>query len=225
MRPRSRSSPLPRTSTTSPRHSPWSMESRPSRAARAGPTTDPMPCSATRATTPTRTGTRYASDGSCLSSHARAARTSQTWASSATSSSRPSRSSTTSSALAIRGNAAPNSTTPSSPRRFAPVQVRSALRISTSPIPIPCIELMSQLSSPRLMPMSMQQNYEPSPAPLRHKIVSRVPWRPRSSTSVRFQVDDLKLRCFESGTLQVAFAVASDTPRWHHRVGAPGTIP
>ncbi len=48
-------------------------------AARAGPAAGPMLCSATRATTPTRTGTRYASDGSCLSSHARAARTSKGW--------------------------------------------------------------------------------------------------------------------------------------------------
>ncbi len=31
--------------------------------------------------------------------------------------------------------------------------------------------------------------------------------------------------CFESGTLQAAFAVASDTPRWHHRVGAPRSRP
>ncbi|MFH9396231.1 hypothetical protein [Streptomyces sp. NPDC017556] len=43
----------------------------------AGPAVGPTRCSVTRATTPTRTGTRYASDESCLSSRARAARTSR----------------------------------------------------------------------------------------------------------------------------------------------------
>lgn len=55
----------------SPRPSPWSTASRLSRAALAGLAADRMPCSVTRATTPTRTGTRYASAGSCLSSRAR----------------------------------------------------------------------------------------------------------------------------------------------------------
>ncbi|MFI9193020.1 transposase [Streptomyces californicus] len=61
----------------------------------AGPVASPTLCSATRATTPTRTATNCANAGSCPSSPTRAARTSRASASSATSSSRPSHCSTT----------------------------------------------------------------------------------------------------------------------------------
>ncbi|WP_404828522.1 hypothetical protein [Streptomyces canus] len=95
----------------------------------AGHADAPMPCSATRATTPTPTATSFANAGSCRSSPARAPRTSRVWASSATSWSRPSPCSTTSKGSPSDGNAAPNSTTHSYPWPAA----SSAGDVSTGP--------------------------------------------------------------------------------------------
>lgn len=79
------------------------------------PGADLNPRSVARATTPIPTATPCGTDESCSSSHAGDPRTSRASASSATSSSRPSPCSTTSNASPSDGDAAPNSTMPSSP--------------------------------------------------------------------------------------------------------------